>query len=382
MKVLVLSHLYPSGLSQLAGSFVHNQVRFLRKHCHIESIAPTPWFPLPGFGRWSAYRTMAAREQMDGIEVRRPRYLTYPKRFRLAAVWRSYLKALANSAATVPDVIHAHCAYPDGLAAVHYGRSIGRPVVITVHGHDMKDLARNRRWRALIREALQGANAVIAVSFELARLVEEIGVSREHIRRIPNGVDCNLFAYDGHCHSRGAGWQILYVGRFDPAKGIGLLIEAAAALVAEGRDIKVHCVGGGASGRGEEFVARARELGLDDSVDFVNEVAWNEIPQHMAAADFFVLPSFSEGLPLQVVATRCGGPEEVVTASIGRLADVGDVKDLQKQIAYVIDHYDTYDRAAIRQFAEAEFDYGKIAVRIKAVYDEVAGQTAGRHIGA
>ena len=388
MNVLVSSHLYPSSLSQLAGSFVHNQVRFLKEHCHIESIVPTPWFPFPGFGRWSAYRKALRREQMDGVEVRRPRYVTYPRRFMLATAWRSYLKALKVATDRLPDVIHAHCAYPDGLAAVHFGRSISRPVVITVHGHDMKDLSRHPRWRGLIREALQGADAIIAVSKELASLVEEVsGIPAASIKRIPNGVDCSLFSFDGSRRPGEGAWKILYVGRFDPAKGIGLLLEACAALIAQGRDIQLRLVGGGAStGRGEAFVHQAHELGLSDRVAFVNEVAWQDIPQQMAEADLFVLPSLSEGFPLvivealasglPVVSTRCGGPEEVIDDSVGRLAAIGDVADLQRQIAYVIDHYDSYDRASIRQLAEETFDYRTIALRIKSVYDEVVTQSA------
>jgi len=388
VNVLVSSHLYPSSLSQLAGSFVHNQVRFLKEHCHIESIVPTPWFPLPGFGRWSAHRKAARREHMDGVEVRRPRYVTYPRRFMLATAWRSYLKALKVATDRLPDVIHAHCAYPDGLAAVHFGRSISRPVVITVHGHDMKDLSRHPRWRGLIREALQGADAVIAVSKELASLVEEVsGIPASSIKRIPNGVDCSLFSFDGGRRPREGAWKILYVGRFDPAKGIGLLLDACAALIAQGRDIQLRLVGGGATGRGEVFVQQAHELGLSDRVAFVDEVAWQEIPQQMAEADLFVLPSLSEGFPLvivealasglPVVSTRCGGPEEVIDDSVGRLAAIGDVADLQRQIAYVIDHYDSYDRSSIRQLAEEKFDYRTIALRIKSVYDEVVKQSVG-----
>ena len=153
MRVLITSHGYPSSLSQLAGSFVHNQARFLQAHCDIRCVSPTPWFPLPGFGRWSAYRRTPRREVMDGIDLARPRYVRIPRRVLLSQEWRSYLRALIRAAGEGErgeDVIHAHYAYPDGLAAVHYARRRGGiPVVVTVHGHDIKDLAAGRQaWRS------------------------------------------------------------------------------------------------------------------------------------------------------------------------------------------------------------------------------------------
>ena len=119
MNVLVLSHLYPNPISNMYGSFVHNQLRFLKDYCQVEVVAPVPWFPLPGFGLWSAYRRVPRREVLDGIEVRHPRRFALPRRIFFTKLWRFHLKALLNAVEGVPDIIHAHCAYPDGLAAVN-----------------------------------------------------------------------------------------------------------------------------------------------------------------------------------------------------------------------------------------------------------------------
>ena len=382
MKILIAAHGYPSSVSRLAGSFVHNQVRFLQAHCAIRCVSPTPWFPLPGFGRWSAYGGTSRREVMDGIDVARPRYVTLPRRVLLAHVWRSYLRALIRAAGEGgEDVIHAHYAYPDGLAAVHYARRRGGiPVVITVHGHDIKDLAAGREdWRRVVTQALEGATTVIAVSEELAQLVRQLGIAPDKVHVIHNGVDGEVFKPTGSKTGREGKRRLLYVGRFDVAKGLKVLLAAAARLRAGGRDLQLTFVGGGAAGTAEPFQREAHRLGVADIADFIDEVPWSEMPAVMSAADLLVLPSFSEGLPLvlveamacglPLVATRCGGPIEVVEEMVGRLVEVGDEVDLERGIAHVLDHYDSYDRDAIRRRALERFDYRRIVERIHSVYE-------------
>lgn len=384
MKVLVVSHLYPSSLSQTSGSFVHNQVRFLQAHCPIRVVSPTPWFPsLPGFGRWSGYGRIERHEVLDEVEVDRPPYLILPRRILFSHNWRSYLAALHRGSSALPDLIHAHCAYPDGLAAVEYGRRTGRPVVITVHGHDIKILPRaNARWRNLVLQALKGAEIVIAVSPDMGTRVEQLGITADKIRIIPNGVDCHLFKAGSTRRPGCGGWRLLYVGRFDPAKGIGVLLEAVWHVRKKRRDIQLMLIGGNAAtGTGKVFRIQAEKLGLGDCVQFIDEIPWTEVPDHLNAADIFVLPSFSEGLPLvlleamacglPVVATRCGGPSELVVEETGRLVEVGDVKGLAEAMEEVIQNHRSFDREAIRRRAEEQYDYRSIAARIHKVYEAV-----------
>lgn len=382
MDVLVASHLYPSELSRISGSFVHDQVRFLQAHCQPRVVAPVPRFPLPGFGRWSRYRRLPEREYLDGVEVLRPRYTTLPRRWLLGRAAGSYLSALERVAGSVPDVIHGHVAYPDGAAAVAYGRRLDRPVAITVHGHDLKDLAvRRDDWRDLVRAPLLAADAVIAVSGELAQRARDLGVPEERLWQLPNGVDAQLFRPGTRAPGEG-GWRLVYVGRYDPAKGLDELLQAVAGLRSDGYDVRLDLVGGGATDLADHYPERARQLGIAEYVRFVREVPHDDLPPLLADADIFVLPSYSEGLPLSLlealacglpsVSTRCGGPEEVIDDSLGRLAEPRDVPGLQVALAEVLDGYDGFDRAHIRRVAEERYDYRAVAARIHGVYEAIA----------
>ena len=105
------------------------------------------------------------------------------------------------------------------------------------------------------------------------------------------------------------------------------------------------------------------------------------MPAVMAAADIFVLPSFYDsfgivlieamacGVP--VVATRCGGPEDLVDAEVGRLVAVGDAVGLAAAIEEVLEDYGSFDREALRRRAEEHYDYRQVAARTFALYQHI-----------
>jgi glycosyltransferase involved in cell wall biosynthesis len=92
--------------------------------------------------------------------------------------------------------------------------------------------------------------------------------------------------------------------------------------------------------------------------------------QQMQACDIFILPSLGEtfGIVLgeamacgkPVIATRCGGPEYIVTEKTGILVAPRDVTALTDAIIFMLNAYSTFDPEHIRQsvlhrFGEASF---------------------------
>lgn len=172
--------------------------------------------------------------------------------------------------------------------------------------------------RALCRvDAIQVENPWM---FDYAR---QLNQHREvDIRYAPPGVDARRFTPDGASRLSGRR-DILCVGRLDdPRKNVGLLLEAYA-RIPDALRAATHLVLAGSGGPRSEFWSRARTLGLQDSVTFIGRPSRDDLIRLYQHAAVFALPSDEEGLGVvvleamacgvPVVATRCGGPEGIIT---------------------------------------------------------------------
>ena len=383
MRVLLTSRLYPSSAFPERGTFVHNQARFISKICELEIFSPIPFFPnIPGLGRWSALSRVREVEEIDGLRVRFPRYISFPRRLFFNYAWQMYFRTIKRNLNICPDLIHAHLAYPDGLAAVHLGKEIGKPVVISVHGHDIRELPEtNPYWRSLVSQALCRADGVVVSSHDARERVIKLGVDPLRLYDISQGVDCSIFVPDESKVFNKNECRLLYAGRFDKKKGLGVLIDALKILRTENRNVMLKLVGASKSGGGEEqFRLQAKQNQVTEWVEFEQASPWEKMPSIMAAADIFVLPSYYDsfgivliesmacGIP--VVATKCGGPEQLVHNTVGRLAEIGDPVSLANAISEVIDNYESFDREIIRNNSLA-YDYRSVADQIYRMYSEI-----------
>jgi D-inositol-3-phosphate glycosyltransferase len=163
---------------------------------------------------------------------------------------------------------------------------------------------------------------------EKCDLIDLYGAPPHRIGVVPCGVDRDQFHPSSRRESRerlglnGGARVILYVGRFDPIKGVDRLLAAAHRLQ---QDMRLHVllVGGGGENTPEDEALRSicRELSLEDCVTFVGRRDHHELADHYRAADVLVLPSHYESFGLVVLeALACGTP--VVAMRVGVVEDV------------------------------------------------------------
>ncbi|WP_347330101.1 glycosyltransferase family 4 protein [Marinimicrobium locisalis] len=225
------------------------------------------------------------------------------------------------------------------------------PLVATIHGQ--VDINPNERHVYLKNRIMRwGVDRLVAVSQQLANYISERKLfDQTQIEVIYNGVDIQRY---GRCQSREVrqklsleddAFLIGCVGNVRPAKAYDVLIDAAKILKTEFP--KVHFVIAGHQkpklmGELEEQLKRQQ---MESRVHFIG--FHPNTAEFLGQMDMFALSSTSEGFSiatieamatgLAVVATRCGGPEEILSNNeTGLLVEAGSSEALASAIRSLI----------------------------------------------
>ncbi|HET7504855.1 MAG TPA: glycosyltransferase family 4 protein [Kofleriaceae bacterium] len=325
LRVLAITKIFPNAAEPLSAPFNRQQFAALATRCQLEVMATIPWFPGAGLlARWSSAGKLAKVPRTDriaGISVCHPRTLFVP---RLAHVAWGPLYAASIAPAVrryrgKVDVVLGSWAYPDGFAAVIAARLLGVPCVVKLHGSDINVMAKLPGPRRLLEWALPHAARVVAVSRALADEVAQLGVPRDRIAVVMNGVDPELFHVRDRAAARQAlglppGPLALYVGNLKPEKGVLDLARAWRRVATELPDATLAIVGGG------PLVAEL-EAALPERARLHGARPLPEIPTWMAACDVLVLPSHVEGTPNVVLEAFASG-RRVVACAVGGVPDL------------------------------------------------------------
>ncbi len=373
MRVLAFTTVFPNAVRPQHGLFVLERLRHCAKLAEIRVVAPRPFYP------WPAMRAVPQSEVQGGLPVEHPvfRYLPrFGKSLDGLFLYASTRRAVRRLRCEFDfDLIDAHFGYPDGYAAVLLGRSLGRPVVVTLRGTEPLVAAAGPSRRRALAWALRNADRIIAVSHPLAEgareLMAEYGPAQgaPMVEVIANGVDTARFTPGVAEEERRAlglpieGKLIVSVGHLSPRKGFQRVLRVLPEVLRAVPDARFAIVGGaGAEGdNGPELRELAARLGLSERVVFAGPQPPGLVASWLRAADLFVLASNHEGCPnvvwealacgLPVVATRVGEVDRMVPDFAGMtFGQADDAPALRTALIEGLTR--PYDRVAIRRWAE------------------------------
>ena len=391
IKTLLFSTLYPSSARPLHGIFVETRLRELLKTgaVDVRVVAPVPWFPSAA-ERWGNYAKMAGtpmRETRNEIEVRHPRYLLPPKVGMNLAPWLLAAASIRPIRQLIAegfdfDLIDAHYAYPDGVAAAVLGSHFKRPVVITARGSDFNLIGKFALPRRMMQWAARRADASIGVCNALVDVLRDWQMDEERLNVIGNGVDLHRFRpLDRGAMRENLGIHgdpvLLSVGNLVEGKGHHLAIDAFRLLLSRYHTGQLVIVGEGVERQRLEKLASAPDL--QGRVILVGAIPQQDLSRWYNAADVLVLASSREGWAnvlleamacgTPVVATKVGGTPEVVRDErVGRLVEGRDGPSLAAGIEATL--MNPPPRQFVRHYAEG-FGWEEISRAQVALFSKI-----------
>lgn len=325
MKVLSFSYCFPNSSNKNWGIFVFQRLSALAHFQDFKVCSPVPWFPLLKSGDRGKKNE---QEMWEGLETHRPRFFYIPGFLKnqdagfYAKGIRKWLLNLCEE--WKPDILDAHFVWPDGVGVSLLAQELGIPYVITLRGKLYECIKISSQKKQCAR-ALKNAAAIISVSGLMAEEALKLGVDKDRIHIIPNGVDKDTFFIQDKVQCRKIldlpldKRLLVTVAHLGHRKGHHEVIQALAGLP---EDVCLILVGGAAQGgTPEKLRAVAVEAGVEHRLILPGPQPYGRVPLYFCAADASVLASYREGCPNAVLESlACGTP--VVASNVGAVRDI------------------------------------------------------------
>lgn len=269
----------------------------------------------------------------------------------------------------------------------------GVPFVVIAHGDIFSHPANSfaiplaMHYRKAARIAYRHADHIVTVGTELRDRAIECGASPESVTVIPNGIERDELEGETHpAASRRYPFELLYVGRLAPEKGVNVLLTAIDGL--RGIVGRLRIVGDGPSMA--SLVKRSRVTLSDLAIEFTGNVSRSSLGEFYRSSDVVVVPSLTEahgltaleaatcGVP--VIASRVGGLQETVDDGVtGVLVQKGDALALRRAI------HDLAGASALRKAMQsraiqraAGYHWSALLPRLQGVISDVCTTGAKR----
>jgi len=289
------------------------------------------------------------------------------------------------------DVIHNHglWMYPD-IAARRAAQETGAPLLVSPHGMLDAWALRNSAWkkrlagRLFTNKTLHRAACIHALCESEYRSIRRYGL-RNPVCVIPNGVALpddveGAKSSAGRARTDEVRKTLLFMGRIHEKKGLENLVRAWAALKASNGGWRLAIAGNDQFGHEGRLKRMVRDLALERDVFFTGPLLDSDKEAALARADAFVLPSYSEGLPMAVLeawahrlpvmmTSECNIPEgfEARAALEVRPHPESIAQGLQRLFAMDCEELQTMGNRG-RALVEGTFSWPTVAARMMSVY--------------
>ncbi len=282
------------------------------------------------------------------------------------------------------DVIHYHAEGP--CAMLWLPHFLKRKVVVTIHGLDWQRAKWGNFASFVIkfgeRMAAKYADEIIVLSDNVKQYFEE--TYHREVIYIPNGISRpgpQGQTVIGEKYGLEKDGYFLFLARIVPEKGLHYLIEAFSRIKT---DKKLVIAGG--SSQAFDYMERIHRMAAKDERIIMTDFVQGQVLEELYANAYaFVLPSDVEGMALTLLEAMSYG-DCCLVSDIRENTEVvedkaltfkkGDVKDLSRQLVWMLEHPDEVRRMGEESvdYICGKYDWDDVTRRTLAVYKKAAGR--------
>jgi poly(glycerol-phosphate) alpha-glucosyltransferase len=293
------------------------------------------------------------------------------------------------------DIAHLHALWTYASSIVNTWHHLHRrPYVTTLNGMlepwAVANSARKKKIAAWLYEGRCLAEAAcVQVNSEAELKAARAFGLKNAIAVIPNGVEAPSLhdsaeppADDPVAAAQARGMKILlYLGRLHPKKGLANLIQALAQVGGQSSEWVLAIAGWNQVGHEAELRRLAATLRLGQRVLFLGAQFGAQKGLRYRQADAFILPSYSEGLPMAVLEAWSYGKAVLMTpacnlpvgfsagAAMSIEPEPAAIADGLRRLAHMTDAERTAMGGKGRRLTETQFSWRSVAEQMRAVYD-------------
>lgn len=283
------------------------------------------------------------------------------------------LRAVQLTKSIRPAVVHAHWWIPTGVLGYLVSRLRNVPLLVTLHGTDVRLIGRNLFFTYLAGRVFKRAAGITVVSdFIKSQLVGRLGVSPEKVFVLPMPIDPDkIFETEVPPQPRKT---ILSVARFTRQKNLDILIKAFHQVRRKWKELDLVIIGEGPERKNLERLIS--QLNLESCVRLYDLMSQEALNRFYNQCDIIVLPSIEEGFGLvlvegqlckkPVIGADSGGiPEVIQHDRTGLLFPPGDDESLSLEIERVLT-----DESLASRLSEAGYQSAKTKFSQEAFLDK------------
>ena len=379
--ILFIPSWYPSNDAPLLGTFFQEQAEMFAEVGHKVGVLHARFHDLPSSTWLKGPTDKITITEENNLTVVRARVRLYQPGplHRISPIYRASVRSRERLALRMydaykqqngaPDIIHAKCTMWGAILAQAISKRENIPYVVTAGASVFARGIVGPRECKTAKQALESANQLLSVSSTLAEDLERIlKIPATEFTTVPNMIDLHNFPFKNPAENEE--FTFGYLANLVADKGHNTLLHAL---------VKVpNCkllLGGSGPLRGR-LESLCNELNISNRVTFTGAIPRGEAHTFFEQIDAFVHPSRYEtfGIVLleslatgrPVVATRCGGPNDIVREQDGILVAVDDAEALAKGMQELM--LRDWDTTAMRAGVEERYTKDTIRQQLLEIY--------------